>query len=794
MLQINYEKSFSGGGLMQINIKNNISRKSMLFYTIIFVIVIGMTVGVSYVSSTRRLEEELTSTNIALLKQINENIDMRLRVIDKEALNLLQQTETRNFIDGIYVDPNEKNINNYNMMNRLANLLNSNENIFSIYLYSSVSNTILSDSNSDVTGRFFDTAWISDMNDMTSYSIWLKTRQIKNEVFIPQLTKNVVTLIRPYPISNSIGYKKGAIVVNVDENILYNVIKTARSKALDHIFIVDKNGEILSHDDKNQLYKNIAKESYMQEVFAKDLEGKTNKIVNGVNSSIFFITSPYNGWKYVSIVPKVIINKPLEAIRNILVVIALIMLVLGILAIIFVSNITYKPINRFIKSVAQNVKAYDEYGNINSSYDNLDTIEKVLGNVISKHEVMEKQIIDSIPVMRWRLFTDILLGTIKDKEDIITQLEHVNVKLYTGGFIVMIAEIDNKADILRDTNEQTLNLYKYALEKICDEFINQENLGIAIDNRNGTIAMIISFENLDATTNQLTVLSVAEQIKNFINQHFKITVTIGIGNQYGDLVALNKSYDEALEALKYKAIMGSNTIVSIEDINIHDEKQLYKVFSMIDVIVDTIKNTDKVEVEKSISKMFDEAVKKNMPPDIIRQLSMQLIMRAIKEISDIGVDMDKLLQVENSNVYEVLNEFEIIEQIKAYLEKMFYRFIDIIIEKRSLRSNKELMDKILKYINLNYMNYDLTLNSLADEFGLSVPYLSKIFKESFEANFTDYVIGIRMEKAKGLLCETDLKVGEITEKVGYANAHSFIRIFKKYTGMTPGEYRSSLIK
>jgi YesN/AraC family two-component response regulator len=192
--------------------------------------------------------------------------------------------------------------------------------------------------------------------------------------------------------------------------------------------------------------------------------------------------------------------------------------------------------------------------------------------------------------------------------------------------------------------------------------------------------------------------------------------------------------------------------------------------------------------------MFDEAVRKNMPPDIIRQLSMQLIMRAIKEVSDIGVDMDKLLQVENNNVYEVLNEFETIEQIKGYLEKMFYKFIDIIIEKRSLRSNKDLMDKILKYINLKYMNYDLTLNSLADEFGLSVPYLSKIFKESFEANFTDYIIGIRMEKAKELLSDTDLKVGEITERVGYANAHSFIRIFKKYIGMTPGEYRSSLIK
>jgi two-component system response regulator YesN len=68
--------------------------------------------------------------------------------------------------------------------------------------------------------------------------------------------------------------------------------------------------------------------------------------------------------------------------------------------------------------------------------------------------------------------------------------------------------------------------------------------------------------------------------------------------------------------------------------------------------------------------------------------------------------------------------------------------------------------------------------------------LSKIFKEFSETNFLDYLITIRMEKAKELLSDSNKKVYEIARKIGYTNTQSFIRIFKKYTGKTPNEYRS----
>jgi two-component system response regulator YesN len=67
--------------------------------------------------------------------------------------------------------------------------------------------------------------------------------------------------------------------------------------------------------------------------------------------------------------------------------------------------------------------------------------------------------------------------------------------------------------------------------------------------------------------------------------------------------------------------------------------------------------------------------------------------------------------------------------------------------------------------------------------------LSKIYKLETKQNITDYVFQLRMEKAAYLLKNSQDKVYEIAEKLGYQRAHSFNHVFKKHYGMTPQEYR-----
>jgi two-component system response regulator YesN len=95
------------------------------------------------------------------------------------------------------------------------------------------------------------------------------------------------------------------------------------------------------------------------------------------------------------------------------------------------------------------------------------------------------------------------------------------------------------------------------------------------------------------------------------------------------------------------------------------------------------------------------------------------------------------------------------------------------------------------YIDKNFAK-ELQLDSMAEIFHISPNYFSSLFHLSVGKSFMEYVIDHRIEKAKQLLGQEDARSSEIAEKVGYDNPYYFSRIFKKYTGLTPSEYRDSL--
>ncbi|NLU42890.1 MAG: helix-turn-helix transcriptional regulator, partial [Firmicutes bacterium] len=77
---------------------------------------------------------------------------------------------------------------------------------------------------------------------------------------------------------------------------------------------------------------------------------------------------------------------------------------------------------------------------------------------------------------------------------------------------------------------------------------------------------------------------------------------------------------------------------------------------------------------------------------------------------------------------------------------------------------------------------------VASAINISPGYLSTIFRQSTGTCFTDYVTGVKIDQAKRLLRETDYKVYEVSEMLGYQNAYYFSKVFKKIVGMTPSEY------
>ena len=106
-------------------------------------------------------------------------------------------------------------------------------------------------------------------------------------------------------------------------------------------------------------------------------------------------------------------------------------------------------------------------------------------------------------------------------------------------------------------------------------------------------------------------------------------------------------------------------------------------------------------------------------------------------------------------------------------------------------SRKSVLDDILHYIDHNY-SQNLKLEMIAPLFGYNSSYLGKIFTKSVGESFNSYVDHVRVQHAIDLLTENKYKVYEIAEQVGYINVDYFHKKFKKYTGVSPAEYRKQL--
>ena len=140
--------------------------------------------------------------------------------------------------------------------------------------------------------------------------------------------------------------------------------------------------------------------------------------------------------------------------------------------------------------------------------------------------------------------------------------------------------------------------------------------------------------------------------------------------------------------------------------------------------------------------------------------------------------------------YEQLEENHntaLIAQISTTLN-LYREVCSYVSDQKKLQGSDAVVSSIAAYIDINFGDCNLSLTGVADMFQISEPYLSSVFKQTQGINFSTYVEGVRIDKAKEFLKTTSLTVGEVADLVGYGSVNSFCRAFKRVTGISASEY------
>ncbi|MDE6567237.1 MAG: response regulator [Lachnospiraceae bacterium] len=197
---------------------------------------------------------------------------------------------------------------------------------------------------------------------------------------------------------------------------------------------------------------------------------------------------------------------------------------------------------------------------------------------------------------------------------------------------------------------------------------------------------------------------------------------------------------------------------------------------------------------------YIQAAKRNQVAETLKDLENQLyqseadIMKIKLFLTDLYLSIKERLShlYHNANIPFPGNS-EIIDYIgnRYYLYEIILYFseqFEMIMRTIGNPSSDSVMDDIIHYIEHNYMN-NIKLENIAPLFGYNSSYLGKIFTKKVGEGFNVFIDKVRIKHSKELLVETDLKVYEISEKVGYRNVDYFHTKFKKYVDQSPAEYR-----
>lgn len=139
-------------------------------------------------------------------------------------------------------------------------------------------------------------------------------------------------------------------------------------------------------------------------------------------------------------------------------------------------------------------------------------------------------------------------------------------------------------------------------------------------------------------------------------------------------------------------------------------------------------------------------------------------------------------------VLKPIDKAEFLGIIQRYAEQ---KHLDQVSPDDEAGREKKIIRDIKFYLKRNYSE-NVNLKLLSDEFHLNAVYISQMFKKETGESLTDYVLKIRMGKAAALLRDTDLRIQEIADMVGYGTAKQFSAVFRRYYGVIPSEYRNSI--
>lgn len=740
-----------------------------------------------YMESESILEIEINRANNVLLKQVQEITDGHLQEIERlsQSISWNPRVQELMYVESPLQDINYFSI--YKIMQEFKLYSISNGFIDDFYVYYKSCDLAISTKYSLSGEEFYKT--VHKTENMT-YEQWvdmINDRHTKDFMSIERITEDgkvhkSIAYIRSLPIENP-SQDSATLVILVDEAKYLQAIKNIQLVNKGNVLLLDSTNNVLT--STMPLSKRIA---LKYEDLQKDTDIIYEKVKNE-NMAISYKKSNVTDWKFVSLIPSGIFWEKAVYIKRLTIMSFVLSILLGGIMTYFNLRKNYNPINKLIQSIVK--KAGLKF---NKGYNEYDFIHDALSTTLSEKKKMDGRLKQQNIMLRSNFLVRMMKGEYWNEVPLNEALSSFDIVFDSEYFAVMLFYIDDFEELFADEKEiafeEKLKLVQFIMTNIIEELVGRKNQGYMMEIDN----MMACLVNLQGVGNDSRddLLQIANEAMQIINDKFHISFKVSISNIHKTVSHISMAYQEALNIMEYKIIMGSDEVLCCDDIK-ESPQNYYYPLQLEQQLINCIKAGD---FEKA-QEIFEGIFRKNF---VDASPSIQLAKCLMFDLGSTMVKtLDEISNVKEGNFIEELNYVDQLLSCKT-VKDMKTKMIMILhsvckyIEDKKKNDNNELSSKIISYINDNYQNVNLNINMVGEVFELTPAYLSKIFKDQTGEPLLDFINNIRLKKAKQLLKEQKLNINEAAELSGYNDVNTFIRIFKKYEGITPGRYKENEVQ
>ncbi|WP_231891381.1 helix-turn-helix domain-containing protein [Paenibacillus swuensis] len=591
-------------------------------------------------------------------------------------------------------------------------------------------------------------------------------------------------------LSDTNNERFGALIVQINTGKLKSQLQTLGTSGIP--LLMDSNGDwlimnALEPGGAHQIERNLR-----DEVKAHVLRGDSKPFIytgKEKRYSVSYRTFTRSGteWIFASATDVSKISEPVLMMSRLIILVSIVGVVASFVLSWVTSHRIYRPVAQLFRTVSSGKTEDDDEG---THRDELEFIEKRWQSLSSMSRSLEAKIDEQLPSLRESFMLQLIQGHLYylKENELKERMAYYGWETSGYRFVVIVAQLSGLKNDAGKFKEDEQLLASFAAANIAEEMAANRLQQVHVINfQNMSLGMIAGIPSERTALAKTELVSLSQELADTLSIMLKLQVTVCIGQLSEHLEDMPIQLEEAYQTLKYRNFTGSNQIIEMDELTVHGDYRFQYPFEAEKDLLHAIRLGQEEESLEKLEVFIKEFEHRLEIEFYVHQAMAQLLGNIHQTLLQAGFHVYAIYKGEN--LYDQLSQLRQTSEILQWFKKKIV--IPYIHEINSSYNTqlKQAVKKVIDLINENYMK-DMSFEEYADLAGAAnISSLSRAFKQTTGINYVDYITQLRIDKSKHLLLETDLKINDIAEQVGYQHSW-FNRLFKKSEGITPTQYRN----